>query len=81
MGWFGPRGLASIVLGLIYLKEEANLPGEGLISLIVMATVLLSVFAHGISAAPAIKDYAKQVESKDADAPAHQDTVKMRVRC
>jgi NhaP-type Na+/H+ or K+/H+ antiporter len=80
MGWFGPRGLASIVLGLIFLKEEANLAGEGLISLIVAATVLLSVFAHGISAAPAINVYAKQVEKVDADAPEHQDAVKMPVR-
>lgn len=49
MGWFGPHGLASIVLGLIFLKEGASLAGEGLISLVVSATVLLSVFAHGTS--------------------------------
>jgi NhaP-type Na+/H+ or K+/H+ antiporter len=24
MGWFGPRGLASIVLGLVYLEEPAR---------------------------------------------------------
>ena len=80
MGWFGPRGLASIVLGLIYLKQEANLAGESLISLAVMATVLLSVVAHGISAAPAINVYAKQVERMDADAPERQDAVRMPVR-
>ena len=28
MGWFGPRGLASIVLGLVYLEQEANLPAN-----------------------------------------------------
>jgi hypothetical protein len=28
LGWFGPRGLASIVLGLVYLERHANLPGE-----------------------------------------------------
>jgi NhaP-type Na+/H+ or K+/H+ antiporter len=28
MGWFGPRGLASIVLGLVYLKQELSLSGE-----------------------------------------------------
>jgi NhaP-type Na+/H+ or K+/H+ antiporter len=80
MGWFGPRGLASIVLGLIFLKQEANLPGESLIELAVVATVLLSVFAHGISAAPAINIYARQVEKLDADAPERQDAVKMPVR-
>ena len=80
MGWFGPRGLASIVLGLIFLKEEANLAGENLISLVVSATVLLSVFAHGISAAPGINVYSKQIEKMDDDAPERQDAVKMPVR-
>jgi len=54
MGWFGPRGLASIVLGLVYLEEEAHLPGEETIKLAVMATVMLSIFSHGFSALPAL---------------------------
>ena len=69
MGWFGPRGLASIVLGFVYLKEEANLPGEPLILLTVAATVLLSVFAHGISTVPAIKQYGGDVDAFPSDAP------------
>ena len=55
MGWFGPRGLASIVLGLVYLEEEKHLPGEHVTRLAVMATVLLSIFAHGLSAQPGIR--------------------------
>lgn len=55
MGWFGPRGLASIVLGLVYLEEEKHLPGEHVTRLAVMATVLLSIFAHGLSAKPGIR--------------------------
>jgi sodium/hydrogen antiporter len=47
MGWFGPRGLASIVLGLVYLEQEMHLPGESTIRLAVMTTVVLSIFAHG----------------------------------
>jgi NhaP-type Na+/H+ or K+/H+ antiporter len=73
MGWFGPRGLASIVLGLVYLQQEANLPGESTIKLAVMATVLLSIFAHGLSAAPGIKLYAGKIAGLGADAPEHQD--------
>jgi NhaP-type Na+/H+ or K+/H+ antiporter len=69
MGWFGPRGLTSIVLGFVYLKEEANLPGEPLILLTVAATVLLSVFAHGISTAPTINRYGAVVESLPPEAP------------
>lgn len=59
MGWFGPRGLASIVLGLVYLEQEKNLPGEQITRLAVMATVLLSIFAHGISAQPGIRLHAR----------------------
>ncbi len=44
MGWFGPRGLASIVLGLVYLEQESHLPGESTIRLAVMATVLAEHF-------------------------------------
>ena len=69
MGWFGPRGLASIVLGLVYLKEKAHLPGEPIILLTVIATVLLSVFAHGISTVPAINRYGAVVESLPPEAP------------
>lgn len=55
MGWFGPRGLASIVLGLVYLEQEKHLPGEQITRLAVMATVLLSIFAHGLTATPGIR--------------------------
>lgn len=71
MGWFGPRGLASIVLGLVYLEEEADLPGETTITLAVMATVLLSIFAHGVSSLPGIGLYAKKIAAMDASAPEH----------
>ena len=40
MGWFGPRGLASIVLGLVYLEQEMHHSGETTIRLAVMVTVL-----------------------------------------
>lgn len=69
MGWFGPRGLASIVLGLVFLEEEAKLPGEETIKLAVMATVLLSIFAHGFSALPGIDRYARRVAALNAEAP------------
>jgi len=59
MGWFGPRGLASIVLGLVYLEQELRLPGEPTIRLAVMVTVLLSIFAHGLSANRGISLYTR----------------------
>ena len=58
MGWFGPRGLASIVFALIVL-EESNLPHEQTILLAIYLTVGLSVLAHGISAAPLADRYGR----------------------
>ncbi|UFS70660.1 cation:proton antiporter [Geomonas sp. RF6] len=65
IGWFGPRGLASIVLGLVFLEQEAHLPGEETIRLAVIVTVLLSIFLHGASATPGIELYAGK-EAKSA---------------
>jgi hypothetical protein len=46
-GWFGPRGLASIVLGLIVVEEAPLLSRRGEIEVVVASTVLLSVLLHG----------------------------------
>jgi len=51
VGWFGPRGLASIVFAVIVV-EESGLPHEHLIATVVYVTVGLSVLAHGLTAAP-----------------------------
>jgi sodium/hydrogen antiporter len=69
MGWFGPRGLASIVLGLVYLEREIRLPGESIIRLSTIVAVLLSIFAHGLSAQPGITLYARRVAGLRTDAP------------
>jgi NhaP-type Na+/H+ or K+/H+ antiporter len=73
MGWFGPRGLGSIVLGLVYLEKATNLPGESTVRLAILATVLLSIFAHGLTAAPGIRRYATAIGSLDKSAPEHRD--------
>jgi sodium/hydrogen antiporter len=72
MGWFGPRGLASIVLGLVYLEHKTHLPGDSTIRLAVMVTVSLSIFAHGLSAMPGISVYTKRVAALDSSAPERQ---------
>jgi NhaP-type Na+/H+ or K+/H+ antiporter len=71
IGWFGPRGLASIVLGLVPLEKEARLPGESTIRLAVMLTVLLSIFLHGLSARPGIAAYARRIAGLTPQAPEH----------
>ncbi len=65
LGWFGPRGLASIVFAVI-LVEEAALPHQETLLLAVVATVGLSVYAHGLSALPLTERY---VSWFDAHAP------------
>jgi sodium/hydrogen antiporter len=57
LGWFGPRGLASLVFALIVV-EESQLPHEDLIVLATYLTVGLSVIAHGLTAAPLANRYA-----------------------
>lgn len=71
MGWFGPRGLASIVLGLVFLDQETRLPGEDTIRVVVATTVFVSIFAHGLSALPGIAAYAARVNSLPPAAPEH----------
>jgi NhaP-type Na+/H+ or K+/H+ antiporter len=61
VGWFGPRGLASIVFAVIVI-EESNLPHEHLLVLAIYVTVGLSVFAHGLTAAPLADRYARWYE-------------------
>ena len=62
IGWFGPRGLASIVFGIIIL--DVNLPNQKEIILTVVCTILVSVVAHGFSASPLIKWLNKSVGQK-----------------
>ena len=66
LGWFGPRGLASIVFAVIVI-EESNLPNEHLIVLAIYLTVGLSVFAHGLTAAPLAGRYARWFERHPRD--------------
>ncbi len=73
MGWFGPRGLASIVLGLIFLEQEVELGFETTIVRAVGATVLISILAHGMSALPGIRWYSRRIEGLDETAPELQE--------
>jgi len=80
IGWFGPRGLASIVLLLITLNEAPDLPGLQTIAVAVSTTILISVFAHGISANPAITWYVKKIASLPSDAAELKEVVESPTR-
>ena len=66
LGWFGPRGLASIVFAVM-LEEGSELPHEETILLTVYATVGLSVLLHGLTAAPLAGRYAAWFASGSRD--------------
>lgn len=59
LGWFGPRGLASILFTLIIL-DEFDLPGEQELLACVSLTVAMSVVLHGLSATPLAKRMARR---------------------
>lgn len=69
MGWFGPRGLASIILGLVFLEEAVSLPASAEISKVVAATVLLSVMLHGLTSGPLSTLYARSAATMPPAAP------------
>jgi NhaP-type Na+/H+ or K+/H+ antiporter len=61
IGWFGPRGLASVVFIIIVLGEK--LPNADTLSTTVVCTVVLSILAHGLTANPLAKRYGAEAES------------------
>jgi len=65
MGWFGPRGLASVVFAVIVLHE--HLPGGETITMTVVVTIILSVVFHGISANPFVAALATRIKRSEGD--------------
>ena len=67
LGWFGPRGLASVIYLLLVLEEYA-MPGIDDLRLTVLVTVAGSIVLHGISAAPLARLYGRSVRTAAEDA-------------
>lgn len=64
IGWFGPRGLASVVLALLVAEE--HVPGVELLGRVVAITVGLSVLLHGVSAVTLAERYGRWYEKAAA---------------
>ena len=76
VGWFGPRGLASIVfliVGLEGLQQAGVDPGP--FGAAVAWTVLLSVIAHGLTAGPLAARYGRRMSGLPPDAPELEDSI------
>ena len=58
IGWFGPRGLASIVFAVMVVNSE--LPDSGSLAMTVVCTIMLSIVGHGITANPWARAYGKR---------------------
>jgi len=63
LGWFGPRGFASIVFGIIVLNT--TLPGAHQMAIVVVCTVLLSALLHGLTANPLASVLAARAEQQE----------------
>jgi len=82
LGWFGPRGLASIVFGVVVV-EASGLPHTAVVVDALTVTVALSVLAHGITAAPLVRRYAQwhsQVHASMESEPAPQQRWRHHLR-
>lgn len=65
VGWFGPRGLASLVFALLAVEELGPQADPAVVAIAV--TVFLSVLAHGASAAPMAARYGKAVDTREPE--------------
>ena len=81
MGWFGPRGLASVIFGILAFDALAGADKEAsLLAAVVTWTILLSVLAHGLSAQPLSKWYAKRLQTAPPTSPELIDVPEVQVR-
>jgi NhaP-type Na+/H+ or K+/H+ antiporter len=71
MGWFGPRGLATVVFTVLLF--DANVPNGNLIASVAIVGVTLSVLAHGFTAPPLVARYARWWSSAQAGNKSHME--------
>lgn len=60
IGWFGPRGLASIVFAVMVLQHQPALTGQLPVIATVLCTIILSVILHGVSANPWVRRFTRK---------------------
>ena len=62
IGWFGPRGIASIIIVAIVVKE-AGLKVDDFLVGVTSIAVVLSVYLHGVTAAPGARWFGERTAS------------------
>jgi NhaP-type Na+/H+ or K+/H+ antiporter len=73
LGWFGPRGIASILYVYTILQVE-GIDRQEMIFSLVMITIFFSVLMHGISAVPLTNRYAKRIAQLEKNGLAQAET-------
>ncbi|HYA69420.1 MAG TPA: cation:proton antiporter, partial [Acidimicrobiales bacterium] len=79
VGWFGPRGLASVVFGLIAVDSLDPSQSKVVLAAVTM-TVVLSVLLHGVSASPLSARYGEHAGRLERERPEHTDAPQLRTR-
>ena len=81
MGWFGPRGLASVVFTLLAVEELGGIAAVDIpLFEIATWTILLSVILHGLTARPLAAAYGDRIRAGDPAAPELVDLPEPRLR-
>ena len=79
IGWFGPRGLASVIFALLAV-DTLDVPDANRVLAAVTVTVALSVLAHGITASPFAARYGAAVSTLHPGRPEHLPTAELPPR-
>lgn len=80
VGWFGPRGLASVVFLLIAIEDVGGTPVADPLISTVACTILLSILLHGVTARPLADAYGRRIRSLGPDLPEAESAPEPRVR-
>ena len=81
IGWFGPRGLASVVFTLIAFDAlGGHILAHDSLAEVTTWTILLSVIAHGLSSGPLAAAYGRRQKRQPADAPELTAVAPTRIR-
>ena len=80
IGWFGPRGLASVVFTLLAYEQINGVGPTGGLVEVTTWTILLSVLAHGLSSGPLAARYARRLARAPAGTPELAASTEARTR-
>ena len=80
VGWFGPRGLASVVFTLLAVEALGSDPFTHELVEVATWTILLSVILHGLTAGPLGAWYGRRIQAASSDIPEREAASEPRMR-